>query len=79
MTGKVNDDGTVTIYAITSQFSSMSGGEPDPTRLVTIRDRLSAMTAPAADADDGLETFVTLQVSKVGEVIRGVAYVPGPR
>ena len=77
MTGKVNEDGTVTIYAITSQFSSMSGGEPDPTRLVTIRDRLSAMTAPAADTDDGPETFVTLQVSKVGEAIRGVAFSPG--
>ncbi len=76
MTGKVNDDGTVTIYAVTSQFSSMSGGEPDPTRLVTIRDRLSAMSAPAVDADDDLEIFSTLQTSKVGEVIRGVAFVP---
>ena len=74
MTGKVNGDGTVTLYAVTSQFSSVSGGEPDPTKLVTIRDRLAAMSAPAADSDDGLETFVTLQTSKAGEVIRGVAF-----
>jgi hypothetical protein len=44
---------------------------------VTIRDRLSAMAAPTTHFDNGLETFVTLQVSKVGEVIRGVAFVPG--
>ncbi len=77
MTGKVNEDGTVTIYAVTSQFSSISAGEPDPTRLVTIRDRLSAASAPAANTDDALEAFVTLQGSKAGEVIRGVAFVPG--
>jgi hypothetical protein len=77
MTGTVNEDGTVTLYAITAQFSSVSGGEPDPTRLVTVRDRLSAMSAPAASHDDGLGTFATLQVSKAGEVIRGVALAPG--
>ena len=76
ITGKVNEDSTATIYAITAQFSSISGGEPDPTRLVTIRDRLSARSAPTADPDDGLETFVTLQVSKAGEVLRGVAFPP---
>jgi len=70
MTGVVNPNGTVTIYAITSQYSTISGGEPDPDRLVGITDSLSATTLPAG------ETFVTLQSSGLGEVFRGVALAP---
>ena len=70
MTGQVNGDGTVTIYAITAQFSAVSGGESDPTSLVGITDSLAATTLPAN------EQFVTLQTSAPGEVFRGVAYVP---
>ena len=84
MTGRVNHDGTVTIYAITAQFSSISGGEPDPTRLVEITDRLSATTLPTIaadfrrgdDDDRDLENFMTLQWSRAGEVFRGVALAP---
>lgn len=83
MTGRVNHDGTVTIYAITAQFSSISGGEPDPTRLVKITDRLSATTLPTiaadfrrGDDDRDLENFMTLQWSRAGEVFRGVALAP---
>lgn len=91
LTGRVNDDGTVTIYAITAQTSAISGGEPDPTRLVAITDRLAATSlsvrhqdGDAADrdrdrGDDGrLESFVTLQASRSGEVFRGVAFAPQP-
>jgi hypothetical protein len=46
LTGRVNNDGTVTIYAITAQVSAISGGEPDPTRLVAITDRLVATSLP---------------------------------
>ncbi|MGH9763004.1 MAG: calcium-binding protein, partial [Blastocatellia bacterium] len=76
LTGIVNFDGTVTIYAITAQFSSISGGEPDPTKLVAITDRLSAKTLPTGRLPFGLETFVTLQTSRSGEAFRGVAFAP---
>src|SRR5271157_2112926 len=36
LAGKDNGDGTVTLYSITAQYSTFSGGEPDPTKLVTI-------------------------------------------
>ena len=70
MTGSNNGAGTVTLYAITSQYSSISGGEPDPTSLVGITDSLAATTLPAN------EQFVTLQTSGLQEVYRGVAFIP---
>lgn len=71
--GEDNGDGTVTIYAITSQWSTISGGEPDPTKLVEITDVLAATTLPAG------ETFNTLLTSPAGDVLRGVAFSPcGP-
>jgi hypothetical protein len=92
LTGKVNHDGTVTIYAITGQASSISNGEPDPTRLVAVTDDLDATSLPTDgddrdrgdrdfDRDHGddrgpLEKFITLQVSAPGEVFRGVAFAP---
>ena len=69
LTGKSNYDGTVTIYAITAQYSSISGGEPDPTALVAVKDVLSATSLPG-------EQFVTLRTSKAGEVFRGIAFQP---
>jgi hypothetical protein len=84
LTGKVNRDGTVTIYAVTAQFSSISGGEPDPTKIVVVTDRLSAKKLPATGHDDDrsdwdrddLDRFVILGTSHVGEVFRGVAFAP---
>ncbi len=70
ITGYNNGDGTVTIYAITAQYSSFSGGEPDPTSLVGITDSLAAATLPAN------EQFLTIQNSGTQQVYRGVAYVP---
>jgi len=78
MTGQLNADGTVTIYAITSQFSSISGGEPDPTRLVMITDRLAATTLPSPGWFDDEEQFVTLKESGASEVFRGVALALRP-
>jgi hypothetical protein len=90
MTGRVNRDGTVTLFAITAQTSTISGGEPDPTKLVMITDVLAATHLPTGDADRGdddrdrdgrpgsLEQFVTLQASRAGEVFRGVAFAPMP-
>ena len=86
LTGKVNSDGTVTIYAISAQTSTISGGEPDPTKLVAVTDVIAATQPPVDDGEDdnksdgdqwSLEKFVTLQQSKSGEVFRGVAFAPG--
>ena len=85
LTGKVNGDGTVTIYAITAQTSTVSGGEPDPTKLVAVTDEIAATQLPADDGKGGgswgggkqtLDQFVTLQQSRSGEVFRGVAFAP---
>lgn len=70
LTGIVNQDGTVTIYAITAQSSSISGGEPDPDRLLAVSDPIGATTLPGSD------TFITLQESGAGQVFRGVAFAP---
>ncbi len=92
LTGKVNSDGTVTIYAITAQTSTVSGGEPDPTKLVAVTDEIAAtqLSADGTDNSDGsgggnwgggkpqLDQFVTLQQSRSGEVFRGVAFAPQP-
>jgi hypothetical protein len=77
LTGRVNGDGTVTLYAVSAQTSAISGGEPDPTKLVAITDVLDATHLPAWDHADGrTERFVTLQQSRSGEVFRGVAFAP---
>ncbi|MBV8119596.1 MAG: hypothetical protein JO081_06635 [Alphaproteobacteria bacterium] len=94
LTGQVNsDNGTVTIYAITAQTSTVSGGEPDPTKLVAVTDEIAATQLPVSNGDgygnwgDGnsgggqqqqLDEFVTLQQSRSGEVFRGVAFAPSP-
>lgn len=75
MTGAVNWDGTVTIYAVTAQYSTMSNGEPDPTNLVVVRDKISA-TAPDTSRHHRFDHFVTLQNSGYGQVFRGVAFAP---
>lgn len=71
LAGHDNHDGTVTLYAITAQYSTFSNGEPDPDKLVTITDLVGATTLPTS------EQFITLQWSGVGEVFRGVAFTPG--
>jgi hypothetical protein len=85
LTGGVNGDGTVTIYAITAQTSTISGGEPDPTKLVAVTDVIAATQLPvdhdqdygqSSDYQGTLEHFVTLQQSRSREVFRGVAFAP---
>ena len=72
ITGRVNRDRTVTIWAITSTVSG--GGDPgaDPNNLVAITDRLSN-TNPAYAAK---ETFVTVRRSGFAEVLRGISFTP---
>jgi hypothetical protein len=72
ITGRVNDDGTVTIWAITSTVSGGGDTGADPNRLVTITDALNNTAAgPAAH-----EKFRSLRTAGFGEVLRGVSFGP---
>jgi uncharacterized protein (TIGR03437 family) len=72
LTGKVNSDGTVTLWAVTSTVSSNGDQGADPNKLVTIVDTL-ANTDPTVAAK---EIFTTLKIANAGEVLRGVSLAP---
>jgi hypothetical protein len=69
--GRVNRDGTVTIWAITSTVSGGGDQGADPNMLVKITDSLAAASLPAG------ESFAAIQVARFGEVLRGVSFTPG--
>ncbi len=72
ITGKVNADGTVTIYGVTSTASVGTGDEgADPDKVVAINDLLSATAFSQASG----ESFDTLETAAYGQVLRGVALV----
>ena len=71
LTGHVNEDGTVTVWAITSTVSGSGDQGADPNKLVVITDRLAATSLPAA------ESFRTVRTARSGEVLRGVSFAPG--
>jgi hypothetical protein len=71
LTGRVNRDGTVTIWAITSTVSGNGDQGADPNKLVMIKDKLAATTLPAG------ESFTTLRTARFAEVLRGVSLTPG--
>jgi hypothetical protein len=71
LTGRVNSDGTVTLWAITSTVSGGGDQGADPNKLVTITDNLAATTLPAS------ESFTTTRSAGYGEVLRGVSLTPG--
>jgi hypothetical protein len=71
LTGRVNPEGSVTIWAITSTVSGNGDQGADPNRLVTITDSLAATALPAD------ESFTTVQTARFGEVLRGVSFTPG--
>jgi hypothetical protein len=73
LTGRVDRDGKVTLWAVTSTISGGGDTGADPDRLVAIRDSLSNTTAAGA----AKERFVTLRTAKFGEVLRGVSFAPG--
>ncbi len=73
LTGRVNDDGTVTIWAITSTISGNGDTGADPNRLVSITDRVSNTTAAQAAG----ESFRSLRTAGFGEALRGVSFGPG--
>ena len=68
ITGRLNRDGTATIWAVTSTVSGSGDQGADPNKLVAISDR------PAATAPGGGEAFTTVEAAKFGEALRGVAW-----
>jgi hypothetical protein len=71
LTGRVNRDGTVTIWATTSTVSGGGDQGADPNKLVEITDRRGATTLP------GNESFRTIETAHFGEVLRGISFTPG--
>jgi hypothetical protein len=75
LTGKVNSDGTVTLYAVTSTIGSNLGDAgADPNQIVAITDTLSDTSAGQATG----ENFSVLDTAALGQVYRGVAVSPVP-
>ncbi len=72
ITGKLNGDGTVTIYGLTSTISASGDQGSDPNRLVAITDNLANTTAAGA----ANEQFTFLRTAAAGEVLRGIALAP---
>jgi hypothetical protein len=73
LTGHVNWDGTVTIWAITSTTSGNGDTGADPDQLVVITDSLSNTNTSIA----AHEAFRSLRSAGFGEVLRGVSFTPG--
>jgi Aminotransferase class-III len=71
ITGRVNPDGSVTIWAVTSTVSGGGDQGADPNKLVAITDRAGA-AAPSAG-----EAFHLVKAAGVGQVLRGVSVTPG--
>jgi len=72
ITGRVDADGHVTIWAVTATVSGGGDVGADPNRLVAIRDDLKNTSASGA----AKEKFVTLRAARFAEVLRGVSFTP---
>ncbi len=70
ITGRVNPDGTVTIWAVTSTVSGATDTGADPNRIVAVTDRPGATTP-------GHEAFTTIDSATAGQALRGVSLTPG--
>jgi hypothetical protein len=71
ITGRVNADGSATIWAVTSTVSGNGDQGADPNKLVSITDN------PTAAAPGAGESFNTIDSAASGEVLRGVSFTPG--
>ncbi len=71
LTGRVNPDGSVTLWAVTSTVSGSGDQGADPDKLVSITDNLRATSLPAREA------FRTVESAASGSVLRGVSFTPG--
>jgi hypothetical protein len=73
LTGRVNRNGTVSLWASTSTVSGSGDQGADPNKLVEITDNLAATTASQVTS----ERFHTVIRATYGQVVRGVAFTPG--
>jgi hypothetical protein len=73
ITGKVNPNGTVTIWGVTSTVSGGGDQGADPNQLVSVTDKLNA-TTPASS-----ERFFSVIAPRYNQVVRGVSFTPGTR
>ena len=71
LTGRVNRDGSVTIWAVTSTVSGNGDQGADPNKLVTVTDDPSAAAAAPG------ESFTVIRAAGFGGVLRGVSFTPG--
>ena len=69
ITGRVNRNGTVTIWAITSTVSGGGDQGADPNKLVEVTDSPSSMTP-------GNDRFQTVRTAHFGQTLRGVSFTP---
>ncbi len=75
LTGRINANGTVTLYAVTSTVGSVLGDAgADPNQIVSITDTLADTSASQASG----EQFNVLDTAALGQVYRGVAIAPVP-
>jgi hypothetical protein len=74
LTGEVNANGTVTLWATTSTSSTSGDNGADPNKVVKITDVLSATTMTTKVSQ---EKFTTVMGPTYGTVYRGVVFVPG--
>jgi hypothetical protein len=73
LTGRVNSDGTVSLWASTSTVSGSGDQGADPNKLVEITDDLGATSASQVVH----EKFNTVVQAIDGQVVRGVSFTPG--
>ena len=71
ITGRVNPNGTATIWAESSTVSGGGDQGADPNKLYMVTDHLGATTLPAN------ESFQTIDLAGFGQVFRGVSFTPG--
>ena len=73
LTGRVNRDGTVSLWAATSTVSGSGDQGADPNKLVEITDQLGTTSTGQVSH----EKFHTVLQATYGQVVRGVSFTPG--
>ena len=71
LTGRINGDGTVTLWATTSTSSASGDNGADPNKVVEITDQIAATQLNQV----GNESFTTVAGPVYGTVFRGVGFV----
>lgn len=71
LTGRINGDGTVTLWATTSTSSASGDNGADPNKVVEIVDQIAATQLNQV----GSESFITVAGPVYGTVFRGVGFV----